>query len=76
MVLIPFPYAAEDHQRFNAEAIVAAGAGTMIADRAFNRASFLDLLNEALAGYDRMKDSVKRLAIYDAAERIVEKIYG
>jgi len=76
MVLVPFPYAAEDHQRLNAEAIVAAGAGIMIADRAFNRDSFLDLLNESLASYDKMKGSVRRLASNDAAERIVEKIYG
>lgn len=32
-VLVPYPYAADDHQRRNAEAVVAAGAGVLILDR-------------------------------------------
>ncbi|HEV7732444.1 MAG TPA: undecaprenyldiphospho-muramoylpentapeptide beta-N-acetylglucosaminyltransferase [Candidatus Binatia bacterium] len=32
-VLIPYPYAADDHQRRNAEVIAAAGAATVILDR-------------------------------------------
>lgn len=32
-ILVPYPYAADDHQRRNAEAVVAAGAGVLILDR-------------------------------------------
>ena len=32
-ILVPYPYAAEDHQTFNAKTLVDAGAATMIADR-------------------------------------------
>src|SRR4029079_8686846 len=32
-IMIPFPYAADDHQRKNAEALEAAGAGRMILQR-------------------------------------------
>jgi UDP-N-acetylglucosamine--N-acetylmuramyl-(pentapeptide) pyrophosphoryl-undecaprenol N-acetylglucosamine transferase len=32
-ILVPYPYAADDHQRRNAEAVTAAGAGLLILDR-------------------------------------------
>jgi UDP-N-acetylglucosamine--N-acetylmuramyl-(pentapeptide) pyrophosphoryl-undecaprenol N-acetylglucosamine transferase len=41
-ILVPYPYAADDHQRRNAEAVKAAGAATLILDH--------DLTPERLAG--------------------------
>ena len=35
-ILVPYPYAADDHQRLNAEVLVAAGAAQMILDRDCN----------------------------------------
>jgi UDP-N-acetylglucosamine--N-acetylmuramyl-(pentapeptide) pyrophosphoryl-undecaprenol N-acetylglucosamine transferase len=32
-ILVPYPYAADDHQRRNAEAVMAAGAGLLVLDR-------------------------------------------
>jgi UDP-N-acetylglucosamine--N-acetylmuramyl-(pentapeptide) pyrophosphoryl-undecaprenol N-acetylglucosamine transferase len=41
-ILVPFPFAADDHQKHNAQAMVRAGASVMIEDR--------DLTGERLAG--------------------------
>ena len=49
-ILIPYPYAADDHQRANAEALVQAGAARMVLDRALTpellRREIQDLLQE------------------------------
>ncbi len=49
-ILIPYPYAADDHQRANAEALVQAGAARMVLDRALTpellRQEIQDLLRE------------------------------
>ena len=49
-ILIPYPYAADDHQRANAEVLVQAGAARMVLDRALTpellRQEIQDLLRE------------------------------
>jgi UDP-N-acetylglucosamine--N-acetylmuramyl-(pentapeptide) pyrophosphoryl-undecaprenol N-acetylglucosamine transferase len=74
-ILVPYPFAADDHQRANASVVEARGAGIMILDR--------DLTGERLAatiaglarGHKRlesMAEAAKHLAVPDAAERVVE----
>ncbi len=46
-ILIPYPYAAADHQTFNAQTLVNAGAAMMIADRDV-KMKLKDVLNSIL----------------------------
>ncbi len=47
-VLVPYPFAAGDHQRFNAQAVVDAGAGIMIEDSDLTGELLLATVNELL----------------------------
>jgi UDP-N-acetylglucosamine--N-acetylmuramyl-(pentapeptide) pyrophosphoryl-undecaprenol N-acetylglucosamine transferase len=47
-VLVPFPQAADDHQRKNAEAFVAAGAAVMIIESELTEDRLLTILVELL----------------------------
>jgi UDP-N-acetylglucosamine--N-acetylmuramyl-(pentapeptide) pyrophosphoryl-undecaprenol N-acetylglucosamine transferase len=77
-ILVPYPYAAYDHQRLNAEALQKKGAAAMILDR--------ELTGKKLAGEIRrlredpdalrlMGKAAQALGKTDAAERIVEECY-
>ncbi|MEI6127540.1 MAG: undecaprenyldiphospho-muramoylpentapeptide beta-N-acetylglucosaminyltransferase, partial [Pseudomonadota bacterium] len=77
-VLIPYPFAAGNHQEMNARAFVDGGAGRMILQR--------DLTGEALAAciseleknrpaVERMEQQAVHLAKPKAAETIVEECY-
>lgn len=78
-VLIPYPYAANDHQRFNARALAEGGAAVVIEDDALNgellSRTALSLLNdeERRAG---MAEKAKVMARFDAARTIVDVAYN
>ena len=78
-VLIPYPYAANDHQRFNARAMAEGGASVVIEDDALNGGvltrTVLDLLNDA-ERLRTMSESAKAMARYDAAREIAAVAYG
>jgi UDP-N-acetylglucosamine--N-acetylmuramyl-(pentapeptide) pyrophosphoryl-undecaprenol N-acetylglucosamine transferase len=76
-ILVPYPYAAHDHQVINAMNLVDRGAAAMIADQ--------DLTGERLAqeiahwlsdrqGLSRMSANARTFARPDAAERIVRSL--
>lgn len=75
-VFIPFPYAADDHQRLNARQMVAAGAAEMIAEQELNgerlaaRIDFYASHPEVVAG---LAARAARLGKPDAARRIVDE---
>lgn len=48
-ILIPYPYAAADHQTFNAKAFVEAGASTMIVDKELDGTRLLQAVDTMLA---------------------------
>ena len=72
-ILIPYPYAAEDHQTYNAEVFRAAGAALL-----FQQADLTaDLLQDKVLSLlrspeqrDRMAAAMGRLAVTDSAERL------
>lgn len=73
-ILVPYPYAVDDHQTHNARALADAGAGQLIADRDLTPAA----LTEAVLRYARHPEvrsaaavASRSLARPDAAERIV-----
>jgi UDP-N-acetylglucosamine--N-acetylmuramyl-(pentapeptide) pyrophosphoryl-undecaprenol N-acetylglucosamine transferase len=72
-VLIPFPQAADDHQRRNAEAMAAAGAAEMIIEAELTPEGLLALLTERLSDAKRlqsMSERARALAHPNAAEEI------
>lgn len=77
-VLIPFPGAVDDHQRRNAEYLVAAGAALLLLqqDRAFYvylESVLRDLLSNPMRRL-AMAEAARRLAKSDVAECIAEII--
>jgi UDP-N-acetylglucosamine--N-acetylmuramyl-(pentapeptide) pyrophosphoryl-undecaprenol N-acetylglucosamine transferase len=74
-ILIPYPYAAEDHQTRNAEIFVRANAAIMIRESEISGDSLARRIREMLgdAGtLQRMAEAAKALAPGDAAARVVE----
>ncbi|HEX5068332.1 MAG TPA: undecaprenyldiphospho-muramoylpentapeptide beta-N-acetylglucosaminyltransferase [Myxococcota bacterium] len=73
-LLVPYPHAADDHQRANAQALSAAGAAVLLPAK-LDRDAVLGML-ESLASQPEqlraMSAAASKLARPDAAERIVE----
>ncbi len=65
-ILIPYPYAAEDHQRYNAQALVMCGAAKMILDKMLTGR---DLLEEIL----HLKEDPDALAAMAKASKALGK---
>ncbi len=74
-ILVPYPYAAEDHQTFNAKVFVQAQAGEMIRQPDLNAADLRDRVlgliqrPEQLA---RMAQRAATLAVPDSAEQVAQ----
>jgi UDP-N-acetylglucosamine--N-acetylmuramyl-(pentapeptide) pyrophosphoryl-undecaprenol N-acetylglucosamine transferase len=77
VILVPSPNVAEDHQSKNAMALVIRNAGMMVSDGE----AMKKLIPEAirlLNNDDKMKQfaaNIKKMAITDSSERIVDEIY-
>jgi UDP-N-acetylglucosamine--N-acetylmuramyl-(pentapeptide) pyrophosphoryl-undecaprenol N-acetylglucosamine transferase len=76
-IMIPFPFAADDHQRKNAEALQAAGAATVILQQDLSGerlAKEISDLAQAPERVGRMEEASRKLAHGDAAASAVELI--
>ncbi len=76
-LLIPFPLAADDHQRRNAEVLAEAGAATLLLESELTPERLLQSLSTGLSdrqGLERMGTQARTLARRDAAERIAETV--
>ncbi len=74
-ILVPFPFAADDHQRKNAEAVERAGAGRLILQAELTpqrlAGEILQMIREPQL-IDRMSATSRKLAHRDAAKRVVD----
>src|SRR6185295_16786082 len=72
-ILVPYPFATENHQEANARELVAAGAARMVLDDALSSSTLvpaiLDLVKDR-ATRDEMGRAARAWARPDAAERI------
>ncbi len=78
-LLVPFPHAADDHQRANAQALAEAGAARVLDARPLDPAELARALASAFekpAELAAMSRAAGRLARPEAAERIVEECAG
>ncbi len=72
-VLVPYPYATEDHQMRNARALERAGASVVVPDAEFTADVLVSLVRELTEGRERllaMADAARKLARPDAAVRV------
>lgn len=72
-ILVPFPYAADDHQTRNAEVFEKAGAARLIQERDLDAARLASIATEILttpAIRESMSSSARSLAFPDAAQRV------
>ena len=77
-ILVPYPYAAADHQRYNAQTLVDAGAALMILDQDVKsrlKNELLSLLNEDKKRA-QMNDASRALGRPNAGKEIAQKILG
>ena len=75
-VLIPYPHAAADHQTFNAQTMVDAGAAVMIADRDM-KMKLKDVLYSILNDdhkRSRMNEASRTIGKADAGREIARRI--
>jgi UDP-N-acetylglucosamine--N-acetylmuramyl-(pentapeptide) pyrophosphoryl-undecaprenol N-acetylglucosamine transferase len=77
-ILVPYPYAANDHQTLNARALVNAGAALMVTNGDLNGARLSEMLGELCKDPERLRKMGERasaLAKPAAAETIVRLCY-
>jgi UDP-N-acetylglucosamine--N-acetylmuramyl-(pentapeptide) pyrophosphoryl-undecaprenol N-acetylglucosamine transferase len=74
-VLVPYPYATDDHQTLNARAVAQAGGAVVVADAALGQTVFADAVLRLLhdpARRERMAESAAELARPDATADVAE----
>jgi UDP-N-acetylglucosamine--N-acetylmuramyl-(pentapeptide) pyrophosphoryl-undecaprenol N-acetylglucosamine transferase len=74
-ILVPYPFAADDHQRANAAVLADHGAGILILDGEFTGERLLATVVELASDRKRLMDMEKAardLAVPDAVERVVQ----
>lgn len=72
-ILIPYPYAAEDHQTYNAQEFVAAGAGIVYQQSELTAEILIEQVNQWLENPEQlpiMADKARSLAVTDSATRL------
>ncbi|MCC6850215.1 MAG: undecaprenyldiphospho-muramoylpentapeptide beta-N-acetylglucosaminyltransferase [Deltaproteobacteria bacterium] len=76
-IFVPYPHAADDHQRANAEALVYAGAARMILDREATGQRLAEEVRELIAApatLGEMRRRMRQFARPDAADRVLDVI--
>jgi UDP-N-acetylglucosamine--N-acetylmuramyl-(pentapeptide) pyrophosphoryl-undecaprenol N-acetylglucosamine transferase len=76
-ILIPFPFAADDHQMKNARAMEEEKAAVVISNSEFDGPRLAGVVLEFMRHPERLKEmetNARRIAILDAEERIVDLI--
>ena len=74
-VLVPYPYAAENHQYYNAKTMSDRDAAILIEEKDFTGERLLEEVEKLLSEPERLKkmgENAKNMAILDASQRITE----
>jgi UDP-N-acetylglucosamine--N-acetylmuramyl-(pentapeptide) pyrophosphoryl-undecaprenol N-acetylglucosamine transferase len=74
-ILVPFPFAADDHQTRNAEALERSDAAKLVRDKELDGQKLFDVVTEvasASRGLERMGEAVRQFARPGAARRAAE----
>jgi UDP-N-acetylglucosamine--N-acetylmuramyl-(pentapeptide) pyrophosphoryl-undecaprenol N-acetylglucosamine transferase len=75
-VLVPYPFAAEDHQTANARAFENAGAAVVIADRDLNADALWWTLRDVMEPQRlcAMREAARSLAVHDPVATILARV--
>ena len=76
-VMVPFPFAADDHQRKNAEAMAEAGAAKMILQQELSPQRLADEIKTLVSAPEKvtaMEQAARKLGRGDAAAKVVDLI--
>lgn len=76
-ILIPYPYAAADHQKKNAMNLVENNVALMLEDKDCNNESLFNIVNELMINKEKLSElsyNASKLAKTDSAKKIVEQI--
>ena len=76
-ILVPFPYAAENHQYYNAKVLENAGAAKILIESEFNEQSLYDDIEQIIGSEDRLKimsDAARSLQKNDVEQVIYSEI--
>lgn len=76
-ILVPYPYAAADHQRKNAKCMVEKGAGLYLEDADTTAEKLLELLEKLITDkqmLENIQQEALNLAKHDGVQKIVEQI--
>ena len=76
-ILIPFPFATDDHQMKNARAMAEANAAVLISNSELNGKRLGQTILELIGNQERLKEietNARRIAILDAEQRIVNLV--
>lgn len=79
MILVPYPHAAQDHQRANAKLLERAGAALVIEDHELTPERLREAVLSLLAEPQRMAEmgqAARQISRPDAAQRIAEELIG
>lgn len=71
-ILVPFPFAADDHQFRNAQSLERAGAARVLLDGELNGQRLFDAVRDLLPRLEEMEQNSRALGQPRAAERIVD----
>ncbi|MEA5535118.1 undecaprenyldiphospho-muramoylpentapeptide beta-N-acetylglucosaminyltransferase [Crocosphaera sp. XPORK-15E] len=76
-ILIPYPFAAEDHQSYNAQVFVEAGAAYVYTQQELTAEKLTESVLDLLKNHDKLQQMAKNteaLAVIDSAEKLAELI--
>jgi UDP-N-acetylglucosamine--N-acetylmuramyl-(pentapeptide) pyrophosphoryl-undecaprenol N-acetylglucosamine transferase len=75
--MVPFPFAADDHQRKNAEAMASAGAAQMILQQELSPQRLAGEIKKLVADREKvisMEQAARNLSRGDAAAKVVDLV--
>jgi len=72
-ILVPYPYAIDDHQTANAQYLVTAGAGVMIEQQQLTSDALAEQIKQQIVRLDAMAIAAKKCAKLDATKRVAEQ---
>lgn len=76
-VLVPYPYATDDHQTKNAAAVVDSGGGVVVSDDELDSPRFIEMVTDILDDSDKratMAAASRRLGHPDAGQRVAKMV--
>ncbi|MGB9613093.1 MAG: undecaprenyldiphospho-muramoylpentapeptide beta-N-acetylglucosaminyltransferase [Candidatus Margulisiibacteriota bacterium] len=76
MILIPFPYSAENHQKLNARVVAEHGAAVVIENDQFTKEKLFSIICELKPRLKELEKAAKKMAKLDAARKIADWIFA